>query len=61
MTLKQIIVEYLLGMITDAYIYVQGVPNKSTFPFLIKEIQITFDSKKLESKFKLLQEAQSTL
>ena len=51
----------------DIYIYVINIyiyrvaHKKSTFQFLIKQILITFDSKQLESKFKLLREAKSTL
>ena len=42
------------------YIY-RAADKKSTFQFLIKQILITFDSEQLESKFKLLREAKSTI
>ena len=44
------------------YIYIYRViEKKSTFSFFIKQIRITFYSDQLESKFKLLREAKSTL
>ena len=45
-----------VGIFSQLY----GVVEKSTFPFLTKEIQVAFGIQKLESKFKMLRQAKHT-